>query len=89
MTSCNRAPCYGQFTTRRPHTMDSIVCGRLVVNWPAQTQCTRLFMSVDGRNGRLQDNKPTTVTCHPSLSSKNAWNSDLAHVISFLQGSCR
>jgi len=37
----------------------------------------------------LQDNKPTAVTCHPSLSSKNAWNSDLAHVISSMQGSCK
>jgi len=45
-------------------------------------------MSVDGRNGRLQDNKPTAVTCHPSLSSKNAWNSDLTHIISSMQGSC-
>ena len=55
----------------RPSLQSSIVCGGPVVNWPAQTQCTRLFTSVDGRNGRLQDNKPTAVKCHPSLSSKN------------------
>ena len=30
-----------------------------------------LFTSVDGRNGRIQDNKPTAVTRYPSLSSKN------------------
>jgi len=73
-----------------PHSLQSsIVCRGPVVNWPTRTQCTQLFTSVDGRNGRLQDNKPTAVTCRPSLSSKNAWNSDLAHVISSMQGSCR
>jgi len=47
------------------------------VNWPARTQCTRLFTFVDGRNKRLYDclwsvdNKSTAVKCHPSLSAKN------------------
>jgi len=59
-----------------PHSLQlSIVGSGPVVNWPVWTQCTRLFMSVDGRNKRLQDNKSTDVTCHPSLSSKNVWNS--------------
>ena len=44
---------------------------------------------VHWHNGRIQDIKPTAVTCYPSLSSKNAWNSDLAHVISSMQGSCK
>jgi len=51
-----------------PSLQSSIVCGGPVVNWPARrTQCMRLFTSVDGRNGRLQDNKPAAVTCHPSI----------------------
>ena len=37
-----------------PHSLQSsIVCRGPVVNWPARTQCARLFTSVDGRNGRL------------------------------------
>ena len=33
----------------------SLVCRGPVVNWPARTQCTRLFTSVHGRNKRLYD----------------------------------
>ena len=54
-----------------PHSLQSsIVCRGLVVNWPAWTQCTRLFTSVDGRNKRLQDNKPTAFHMPPVIIIK-------------------